>query len=97
MKENKKKFYLIQICEILQLNNIEEIINDFEKLKGNENGIDQKFKGLEDGFLEKNEIKKLEKYTFSYALNEFKKKYKDNKEKQLNIIQNLNPDYLFLL
>ena len=65
--EKAKNFYLMQIYEILQANNIENLLKDLEDFENNKEKIKSKIEKL-------TEEKSKEDHTFDYALEQFKKK-----------------------
>ena len=67
--EKAKNYYLMQIYEILQANNIENLLKDLEDFENNKEKIKKKIKALTE---EKNKNK--EDHTFDYALEQFKNK-----------------------
>ena len=67
--EKAKNYYLMQIYEILQANNIENLLKDLEDFENNKEKIKNKIEKLTE---EKNKNK--EDHTFDYALEQFKEK-----------------------
>ena len=75
--EKAKNYYLLQIYEILQANNIDNLLKDLEDFETNEEKIRNKIEEL-------TKHKKIdENYSFYYALNNFKNKlFKKEKDKK---------------
>ena len=75
--EKAKNYYLLQIYEILQTNNIENLLKDLEDFEQNKEKIKKNIKELTN-------FKKIDKeYTFYYALEHFKEKlFKEEKNKK---------------
>ena len=75
--EKAKNYYLMQIYEILQVNNIDNFLKDLDDFDGNKEKIK---KNIEELTKDKNIN---ENYTFYYALNHFKEKlFQDEKTKK---------------
>ena len=75
--EKAKNYYLMQIYEILQANNIDNLLTDLDNFEENKKKIKKKIEEMtKDKNIDKN-------YTFYYALENFKKKlFKEEKNKK---------------
>ena len=75
--EKSKNYYLMQIYEILQANNIDNLLKDLEDFETNKDKIKKNIEEL-------TKAKKINKdYTFYYALEHFKEKlFRDEKNKK---------------
>jgi len=81
--EKAQNYYLRQICEILQVNNLEKILKEFEELNSNKELIKEKITKLKEDFMKNNGITNMENYPFNYALERFIEKLtQDEKEKK---------------
>lgn len=75
--EKSKNYYLMQIYEILQANNIDNLLKDLENFDKNK----EKIKKIIDNMTKNKKIDK--NYTFYYALEHFKEKlFRDDKKKK---------------
>ena len=81
--ENEKYYYLNQIYEILQANNIELLLQDLKDFQGNKEKIKKTIEDLKVELIRKKRINKIEEYPFNYALEKFQEKlFKDEKSKK---------------
>ena len=92
--EKAKYYYLKQIYEILQVNNIGNLLKDLEDFEGNKEKIKKNIEEFEIEFIKNKDIDDFKKYPFYYALKKFKEKlFEEQKDKKslFNMIIEFNP------
>ena len=81
--EKAKYYYLKQIYEILQANNIGNLLKSIEDFEGNKEEIKKTIEDLTNEFVKKQNIDDIKKYVFYHALKRFESKlFEDNNDKK---------------